>query len=557
MICGGVDDFTEEGSAEFANMKATSNSETELAQGRSPAEMSRPTTSTRAGFMEAQGSGVQIVMQAKLAVEMGCPIYGVIGLTNTAMDKEGRSVPAPGQGILSTAREIKHDFPSQRLNLSYRRRQLDYRKKQIAAWVEYEHENLDREANEIKDPIKSKSFVIERMAIIELEVKRQQQEALEMWGTGNFKNDPTISPLRGALATFGLNIDDVGVVSFHGTSTTANDKNESEVTNKQLIHLGRTRGNGCPVIAQKWLTGHPKGAAAAWMTNGLIQTILSGIIPGNRNADNISPELEKFDLIFFPSKSIQTDGIKAGILKSFGFGQVGGEALLIHPEYLLSSLDKKMYAEYSSKHGERWKHSYRQLQDAMVHENLVKLKNSAPYSPELESPVLLNPLHRAQKGKSGEYSFKEYESPLAKTAETLLGEGNSKGVGIDTEMMSALALDNPTFVNRNFTGREIEECKNKPDPVASFTGRWSAKEAVVKAISSFAGETTKKTKESASAPLKDIEVLSNSNGVPIVKLSGNAKLIGDSLNIGEIKVSISHSESYVVAIAIASAAEDV
>ena len=50
MISGGYDDFSEEGSYEFANMKATSNSETEFAAGREPNEMSRPTTSTRAGF---------------------------------------------------------------------------------------------------------------------------------------------------------------------------------------------------------------------------------------------------------------------------------------------------------------------------------------------------------------------------------------------------------------------------------------------------------------------------------------------------------------------------
>lgn len=65
MICGGVDDFSEEGSAEFANMKATSNSLSESEQGRSPSEMSRPTTSSRSGFMEAQGSGVQVLMQAR------------------------------------------------------------------------------------------------------------------------------------------------------------------------------------------------------------------------------------------------------------------------------------------------------------------------------------------------------------------------------------------------------------------------------------------------------------------------------------------------------------
>ena len=49
MVAGGFDDLWEEGSYEFGNMKATSNSETELAMGREPTEMSRPTTTTRAG----------------------------------------------------------------------------------------------------------------------------------------------------------------------------------------------------------------------------------------------------------------------------------------------------------------------------------------------------------------------------------------------------------------------------------------------------------------------------------------------------------------------------
>lgn len=49
MIAGGFDDISEEGSMEFANMKATSNAETEFAMGREPGEMSRPTTTTRSG----------------------------------------------------------------------------------------------------------------------------------------------------------------------------------------------------------------------------------------------------------------------------------------------------------------------------------------------------------------------------------------------------------------------------------------------------------------------------------------------------------------------------
>lgn len=48
----------------------------------------------------------------------------------------------------------------------------------------------------------------------------------------------------------------------------------------------------------------------AWMLNGMAQTIQSGLIPGNRNADNISPELRAFEFLVYPSKSIQTDGIK-------------------------------------------------------------------------------------------------------------------------------------------------------------------------------------------------------------------------------------------------------
>jgi fatty acid synthase subunit alpha len=56
-LVGGVDDLEEHMTFEFANMKATSNSALEHASGRSPSEMSRPTSSSRRGFMESQGCG--------------------------------------------------------------------------------------------------------------------------------------------------------------------------------------------------------------------------------------------------------------------------------------------------------------------------------------------------------------------------------------------------------------------------------------------------------------------------------------------------------------------
>ena len=57
-----------------------------------------------------------------------------------------------------------------------------------------------------------------------------------------------------------------------------------------------------------------------------VDDINQRIIPGNRNADNVDSELRKYaDLIYFPSRSLRSDGLKSGLLKSFGFGQVGGE----------------------------------------------------------------------------------------------------------------------------------------------------------------------------------------------------------------------------------------
>ncbi|KIK12675.1 hypothetical protein PISMIDRAFT_18566 [Pisolithus microcarpus 441] len=49
MIAGGFDDISEEGSSEFANVKATSNAETEFAMGHEHTEMSRPATTTHTG----------------------------------------------------------------------------------------------------------------------------------------------------------------------------------------------------------------------------------------------------------------------------------------------------------------------------------------------------------------------------------------------------------------------------------------------------------------------------------------------------------------------------
>jgi hypothetical protein len=55
----------------------------------------------------------------------------------------------------------------------------------------------------------------------------------------------------------------------------------------------------------------------AWMMNGLLQVLNSGVVPGNRNADNIDPELRQFDHIAFLDRSLHTYGVKAGLLVGF------------------------------------------------------------------------------------------------------------------------------------------------------------------------------------------------------------------------------------------------
>ena len=96
--------------------------------------------------MESQGSGVQVLMSAKTALELGAPIRGIIAFTSTSTDKAGRSVPAPGRGALSIAREVKSEQPLPILNLEYRARQLAFRRKQIAQWLSNEQELLRDEA---------------------------------------------------------------------------------------------------------------------------------------------------------------------------------------------------------------------------------------------------------------------------------------------------------------------------------------------------------------------------------------------------------------------------
>jgi phosphopantetheine--protein transferase-like protein len=360
-------------------------------------------------------------------------------------------------------------------------------------------------------------------------------------------------------------VDDIGVASFHGTGTKANDYNESSALNQQMAHLGRTKGNVLPSIFQKHLTGHPKGAAAAWMLNGVLQVLETGIIPGNRNLDNVEDRLSKFRYILYPSRSIQTDGVKAGILKSFGFGQAGGEVVVVHPDYLYAALEETEYTSYKAHREARQTASYRYFHETLTGAGtFVRVKSAAPYTEAQQSSVYLNPLARASYDPStGTWAFTnsgvtntkikteptqvEVSEALVKAASQVPG----KGVGVDVQLVSEVNIDNKTFLERNFTKKEISYCSGSSSPSSSYAGRWAAKEAVIKAVSAAATSNAAPLwTQGAGAPLKDIEILREEGKAPVVVFHGAAKQIAAKAGVKEVKVTISHSGSYAVAMAV-------
>ncbi|THV07258.1 fatty acid synthase [Dendrothele bispora CBS 962.96] len=556
MIAGGYDDFGEEGSYEFANMKATSNADTEFAMGREPTEMSRPATSTRAGFMESQGSGVHVVMSAKTALELGAPIRGILAFTSTSTDKAGRSVPAPGRGALTVAREVPSKHPLPILDLAYRSRQLAFRRTQISQWLAHEHEQLKEEieAHKQSGGQLDDEYFSNRVASIEDEAVRQEKHALNMYGMLE-GSDPHISPLRRALAVWGLTVDDIGVLSIHGTSTKANEENETHIWNTVFESLSRTPGNAVPIMAQKSLLGHAKGGSAAWQMSGLLDSVITGIVPGNRNADNIDHHFQHRHFLMFPSKSIHTDGIRAGIMSSFGFGQVGGVALVVNPRHLFGALEPDYYNAYVERNNARGLTTYKTMSEMMIKNNLVQIKEKPPYGLDIEDKVLLNSMARATPDpKTGSYTFKPKQATTApvdtanvKVANEAIKaisdiEGDFVGVGVDQELISSVPSNNPNFVSRNFTDAEISYCRSQPSPASSFAARWVGKEAVFKSL----GVKSK----GAAAAMKDIEILNdNESGAPIVKLHGDAQVQASQKGISKVLISLSHSDNVAIAFA--------
>lgn len=265
---------------------------------------------------------------------------------------------------------------------------------------------------------------------------------------------------------------------------------------------------------------------------------------------NIDSHFQHRSFLMFPSKSIHTDGIRAGIMSSFGFGQVGGVALILHPRYVFGALDPATYAAYKGRNRVRAAQSYKAMSEMMIKNNLVRIKEHPPYTPDIEDSILLNSMARVTPdSKTGEFIYKaKQESKPAldvanvKMVSNVISSGALSaaepsgfvGVGVDQELITAVPSHNPTFLARNFTDKEVAYCNSQPSPSASFAARWVGKEAVFKSLGVKS--------QGAAAAMKEIEIINDSNGAPTVTLHGQAKGQAAQKGVSKVLISLSHSE---------------
>ncbi|GEM_PF-137435 len=105
----------------------------------------------------------------------------------------------------------------------------------------------------------------------------------------------------------------------------------------------------------------------------------------------------------------------------------------------------------------------------------------------------------------------------------------SKGLGIDIEEVSRFRdkLNDDHFLQLLFTEREIQYCRQKQDPAASFAGKFCAKEAMIKASAIALG-------------MKEIEIIQEESGKLSVYIKGQKQDL--------ISCSITHTGNYAAAV---------
>ena len=97
------------------------------------------------------------------------------------------------------------------------------------------------------------------------------------------------------------------------------------------------------------------------------------------------------------------------------------------------------------------------------------------------------------------------------------------------------------FMDRVFTPLEQAYCKGKKREIEHLAGRFAAKEAAAKALGTGIGVIG----------WQDIEIQRGPNGEPVLHLYASAAALAEKQGLTTWSVSISHTQTYAVAMAVA------
>mgnify|MGYP002622199752 CR=1 FL=1 len=120
------------------------------------------------------------------------------------------------------------------------------------------------------------------------------------------------------------------------------------------------------------------------------------------------------------------------------------------------------------------------------------------------------------------------------------------GIGIDVVEVSRIARMieeyGVRFAEKVFTPGEREYCESASRPALHYAARFSAKEAVAKALGTGIG---------ADLEWLDMEVRRRESGAPQLVLSGSGLRFAEANGIVKVMISLTHAKEYAAANAVA------